>query len=666
MPLATAPPPGRWTSAEAAAYPPAFNYYVARSISSLRQTALQPTQVAPNERPKPSDHGLADAERHTDHVSRTRPPVADLPQTRLFDAEPDAATPGAAVPLSPTAPTVSPAKRTPSSPAPVPAAPALTADIIAGIKQRVRKAPDRWANLVTAFVTLGPFVTGRALLATAGQADPKRRHEAIEQDAIEWPIAERAKITNHEDNESWVVMRRSDVPRGRALIKLTWAYKNKRSGKRKARLCVQGCSQRPGVDYDQTYSATLRPTSLRTLAAISARMGMRMRRRDFVAAYLQGQLLDGEVVYCTAPAGYRFTSDGHLIEGKDDGEFVCMVQKPIYGMAQAGRRWQRSLYPWLQEQGFKQLFGDSCLFMASQRVTLKDGSHRDEQIILGVYVDDLCVVYSHDDDESLYREFIDSLTARWEVEDEGELTDLLNVEFEFGESSVTLKQTSYITRLVETFLPDGPPLGQFSKVPCDLSLPQLVADALSQSDDIDVALLKQYQSIVGSLLYCATQTRPDVAYAVGMLCRAMGKPTPELLAAAMRVLCYLARTRELGLRYTPDQGDLRGMSDSDWAVQHSTSGFVFSFSSAAISWGSKKQPTIALSSCEAEIVAASESAKEAVHLGGIIDELGLASGDPIEMAVDNTGARDTAYNPELAPFQDEACGTSPLLRARDG
>ena len=82
--------------------------------------------------------------------------------------------------------------------------------------------------------------------------------------------------------------RRSDVPRRRALIKLTWAYKNKRSGKRKARLCVQGCSQRPGVDYDQTYSATLRPTSLRTLAAISARMGMRMRRNDAQAAEIVG------------------------------------------------------------------------------------------------------------------------------------------------------------------------------------------------------------------------------------------------------------------------------------------------------------------------------------------------------------------------------------------
>ena len=67
-----------------------------------------------------------------------------------------------------------------------------------------------------------------------------------------------------------------------------WAYKNKRSGKRKARLCVQGCAQMPGVDYDQTISAAMRPTSLRVLSALAARFGMRMRRWDFVAAYLQG------------------------------------------------------------------------------------------------------------------------------------------------------------------------------------------------------------------------------------------------------------------------------------------------------------------------------------------------------------------------------------------
>ena len=93
-----------------------------------------------------------------------------------------------------------------------------------------------------------------------------------------------------------------------------------------------------------------------------------------------------------------------------------------------------------------------------------------------------------------------------------------------------------------------------------------------------------------------------------MLCRAMGKPTPELYQAALRVLAYLYRTRHLGLRYEGRPGSkLAGFSDSDWGVKHSTSGHTFDLGSATISWASKKQPTVALSSCEAEIMAASEA-----------------------------------------------------------
>ena len=150
---------------------------------------------------------------------------------------------------------------------------------------------------------------------------------------------------------------------------------------------------------------------------------------------------------------------------------------------------------------------------------------------------------------------------------------------------------------------------------------------------------------MGSLLYAAVQTRPDIAYAVGMLCRAMGKPTPELLLAATHVLCYLSRTRELGLCYTPDQSEAHGMSDADWAVKHSTTGYVFKFNSAAISWGSKKQDSISLSSCESEIMAASEAAKEAVYLAGYLDELDV---------------------PFSQPIAHQAHRTSSLLRARDG
>ena len=89
-----------------------------------------------------------------------------------------------------------------------------------------------------------------------------------------------------------------------------------------------------------------------------------------------------------------------------------------------------------------------------------------------------------------------------------------------------------------------------------------------------------------------------------------------------------------------------GYSDSDWAVRHSTTGFVFNYCSAAISWTSKKQPTIALSSCEAELMAASEAAKEAIYLRGFLAELGQSDDNPTKLSVDNQAAQDLAYNPE--------------------
>eukprot|EP00965_Chrysotila_dentata_P043232 1436351-Pleurochrysis_carterae.AAC.1 len=105
-----------------------------------------------------------------------------------------------------------------------------------------------------------------------------------------------------------------------------WVYKRKRSGALKARLCVQGCAQTHGVDYDQTFCATMRPTSLRALASLAAGSGMLMRRWDFVAAYLQGELQQGEVVYCHTPPGYGTV-------GSDGRPRICRVEKPIYGMA---------------------------------------------------------------------------------------------------------------------------------------------------------------------------------------------------------------------------------------------------------------------------------------------------------------------------------------------
>ena len=127
--------------------------------------------------------------------------------------------------------------------------------------------------------------------------------------------------------------------------------------------------------------------------------------------------------------------------------------------------------------------------------------------------------------------------------------------------------------------PNGvPPAFQRGSPPCTHELPQLVLEAMTSTETVDPLLLRQYQSLVGALLYCSTNTRPDIAYAVNVLCRAMSRPTSELMDAAMRVLYYLHVHREIGLRYQADDKAIKGMSDSDWAVRHSVSGWLFMYS----------------------------------------------------------------------------------------
>ena len=332
------------------------------------------------------------------------------------------------------------------------------------------------------------------------------------------------------------------------------------------------------------------------------------------------------------------------------------VERPIYGMSQAGRRWQRSLFPYLMSgktlSGWKlqQCDSDPCVFRQSGWVDTPKG-RRHEHLVIGCYVDDLYIAYSHDDKHSLYRRFVTDMAKDWDVEDEGEVRDLLNVEISRSGDDVILRQTSYIDTLVARFLSGNvPTTHQDSCVPAKDDLELVVERACTQRLDpkftVNRALLTEYQSLVGALLYCSTNTRPDIAYSVSQLCRAMACPTDDTLLAARRVLYYLHRHKDLGLRYNTSKVALDGFSDSNWAVRQSTSGAVFMLANAAISWSSKRQPCVALSSCEAELVAGSEAAKEAVHLGRLTGELGMGSDLPVPLRMDNAAARATAYNPE--------------------
>ena len=144
-------------------------------------------------------------------------------------------------------------------------------------------------------------------------------------------------------------------------------------------------------------------------------------------------------------------------------------------------------------------------------------------------------------------------------------------------------------------------------------------------------------------MYAATSTRPDIAFAVHYLCKCLQRPTPELIAETDHILSYLARHPTAGLTFSRDQMRLSGFADASWETARSTSGWVVLWQSAALSWGSRQQKSIALSSCEAEIIALSEGAKDVVYLRKVVSGLGDAEPDPTPLRTDSQSARNVSY-----------------------
>ena len=150
---------------------------------------------------------------------------------------------------------------------------------------------------------------------------------------------------------------------------------------------------------------------------------------------------------------------------------VWRVDRPIYGLAQAGRRWQRTLFDWFKAWGLEQCQHDTCVFVRNSSVDTSNGP-REDTLIVGCYIDDLYIVYNSSDAASLYTKFVLDLQSRWSVEDEGDVSDLLNVEITRVDGGVELRQTNYINKLLATWLPEGvPPRVQINSTPHTEELP---------------------------------------------------------------------------------------------------------------------------------------------------------------------------------------------------
>ena len=160
------------------------------------------------------------------------------------------------------------------------------------------------------------------------------------------------------------------------------------------------------------------------------------------------------------------------------------------------------------------------------------------------------------------------------------MEDLLGIECTSNpDGSITLHQSKYIDSMISRFFTaDERQKFKKTSTPYTTNLAQLVIEALEGSTASEPAfpdLVKEYQRMVGSLMYCCTATRPDLAYAVHQHCRALSRPTPELIAELKITFAYLHQHPDLGLTFEAGrQHELSGYSDSDWAVKNSTSGWV--------------------------------------------------------------------------------------------
>ena len=437
-----------------------------------------------------------------------------------------------------------------------------------------------------------------------------------------WKEAMGKEIKSLKDNKVWEL---TTLPPGKKGIGCKWVYKVKTNSggsieRYKARLVARGFDQKFGSDYDETFCPVVRLESLRTLIALSSQRGLELHHVDVQTAFLNGTLQ--EDIYMKQPEGY---------EKQGEEDLVCKLSKSIYGLKQSSRCWNTALDAHLKRMGFAQLKSDPCIY----------ASGGEDTFYIGVYVDDMILAGKN---EAKMRSVKEELTSRFDIKDLGKLSYFLGMSIvqDQEKKETWIGQPTYAEKLLTKMgMSDCKPV----KTPAD------PANRLVKAAEDEQAVDQQlYQSLVGGLMYLATCTRPDIAYTVGMLARFSSKPNQTHWVAAKRVLRYLKGTMNFGLIYSGDPGVL-GYSDADWAGdmddRKSTSGYMFQIAGGPVSWRSKKQDTVALSTAEAEYVALSSAAQECVWMRRLVSELGNPPGEPTTILEDNQSSIAMARNPQF-------------------
>nr|DAD19628.1 TPA_asm: hypothetical protein HUJ06_021091 [Nelumbo nucifera] len=476
-------------------------------------------------------------------------------------------------------------------------------------ERRVRQAP----------IWMEDYVSGEGLseeeielnMALVASTNPINYEEAMKNS--KWRLAMDSEINSIEKNQTWKL---TDLPAGAKTIGIKWIYKTKLNelgevDKYKARLVAKGYSQQQGVDFTEVFAPVARMDTVRMIVALAAQKGWKIYQLDVKSAFLHGEL--SEDVY----------------------HKVYKLHKALYGLKQAPRAWFSCIEAHFISEGFQKCPNEQTLFTKR--------SSEGKILIVSIYVYDL--IYTGDD-EDMMSDFKNSTMKVFDMTDLGRMRFFLGIEVLQRPDGIFIYQRRYATEVLKRF--------GFWDFESKKSVSSPIVPGFKMGrDDHGVTVDETYfKQMVGSLMYL-TATRPDIMFSVSLISRYMAKPIELHLQAAKRILRYLKGTANYGILYKKggEEEELLTFSDSDYAGDiedcKSTSGYVFILSSGAVSWLSKKQPIVMLSTTEAEFVAAAACDCQAVWMRRVLKRLSHEQKGCTTIMCDNSSTIKLSRNPVM-------------------
>lgn len=359
-------------------------------------------------------------------------------------------------------------------------------------------------------------------------------------------------------------------------------------------MVAKGYSQVPGLDFEDTFSPVVKMPTLRILVALAAAHDYELEQLDVKTAFLYGQLQ--EEIYMQVPRGISFPVTS--------SPTVCRLKKSIYGLKQSPRAWFSRIDTFLKSLGYASLHLDGNVYIKREGKRL---------LVLAIYVDDIVIMHNS---PTMVTTLKGQLSAEFKITSGGQLAFCLGLQFlrNRAQGTIFMHQFKYSKQILERYgMQDAKPIS--TPMEQNLKLTAHVGDV----PDEDLELVAAYPSENGSLMHLMVESRPDLGFTVGTHSQFLSNPSRAHSNAMKRTYRYVKGTADWGLLYDKHAKDaltLLTYSDADWAGdadgRRSISSYVCILAGAAVSWSSRRQPTIALSSTEAEYKSLTDACKEII------------------------------------------------------